>query len=118
MAELPTPDAPLELVLDPPELGQIRLAVSRGPEGMVLHLQADQADTLELLRRHGAALGEELTRHGLNGAAFSFSRRQEGHAAPRPMPGMDGPTDPLPPAPETPQAPLGQRARSALDIRL
>ena len=41
MAELPTPDAPLELVLDPPELGQIRLAVSRGPEGMVLHLQAD-----------------------------------------------------------------------------
>lgn len=118
MAELPTPDAPLELVLDPPELGQIRLAVSRGPEGMVLHLQADQADTLELLRRHGAALGEELTRHGLNGAAFSFSGRQEGHAAPRPMPGMDGPTDPLPPAPETPQAPLGQRARSALDIRL
>lgn len=118
MAELPTPDAPLELVLDPPELGQIRLAVSRGPEGMVLHLQADQADTLELLRRHGAALGEELTRHGLNGAAFSFSGRQEGHAAPQPLPGLDGPTDPLPPAPETPQAPPGQRARSALDIRL
>lgn len=118
MAELPTPDAPLELVLDPPELGQIRVAVSRGPEGMVLHLQADQADTLELLRRHGAALGEELTRHGLNGAAFSFSGRQEGRAAPQPQPGMDGATAPLPPAPETPQAPPGQRARSALDIRL
>ena len=71
-------DAPLELTLDPPELGAIRVSVSRGAEGMVLHLQADLPETLDLLRRNGAALMQELQRQGLDHAGFSFSGRDPG----------------------------------------
>ncbi|MGI3184778.1 flagellar hook-length control protein FliK [Nioella aestuarii] len=76
IASLPTMterDAPLELTLDPPELGSIRVSVSRGPEGMILHLQAEQPESLELLRRHGNALMQELQRQGLDHAGYSFS---------------------------------------------
>ncbi len=77
-------DAPLELTLDPPELGAIRVSVSRGAEGMVLHLQADLPETLDLLRRNGAALMQELQRQGLDHAGFSFSGRDPGGQQHRP----------------------------------
>lgn len=77
-------DAPLELTLDPPELGAIRVSVSRGTEGMVLHLQADLPETLDLLRRNGAALMQELQRQGLDHAGFSFSGRDPGGQQHRP----------------------------------
>ncbi|PIV72899.1 MAG: hypothetical protein COW55_14720 [Rhodobacteraceae bacterium CG17_big_fil_post_rev_8_21_14_2_50_65_11] len=75
---LPGDDAPLEMTLDPPELGTIRLSVTRGADGMVLHLHADQPETLDLLRRHGGALTEELQRQGLEHGSFSFSGGRDG----------------------------------------
>lgn len=115
---LPTGDAPLEMTLDPPELGTIRLSVTRGTEGMVLHLQADLSETLDLLRRHGGALAEELQRHGLEHGSFSFSGGRDGH---RPRPTLaplaaiaEAPDSPPPIQPEA--APLA--GRGALDLRL
>ncbi len=115
---LPRGDAPLEMTLDPPELGAIRLSVTRGAEGMVLHLHADLPETLDLLRRNGGALAEELQRHGLEHGAFSFSGGRDGQQprpAPAPVeaasPATDGPSPPHPdPAPAA--------GRGALDLRL
>lgn len=120
---LPDRTAPLELTLDPPELGTVRLSVSRGQDGMVLHLHADNPDTLDLLRRHAPALSHELQRQGLENSSFSFSG-QQGHrpqpelAPHRPPDQAADQTQPTPaPAAQSPvQAP--RAARSGLDLRL
>lgn len=111
-------DTPLELTLDPPELGSIRISVSRGPEGMILHLQAELPETLDLLRRNGGALADELQRQGLDHSAFSFSGRQDGQgrtpprgtSVPPPSPPASA-GDPLRPAPT-------RTGGSSLDLRL
>lgn len=116
-------DAPLELTLDPPELGAIRVSVSRGTEGMVLHLQADLPETLDLLRRNGAALMQELQRQGLDHAGFSFSGRDPGGQQQRPDAQPLGareddaqshPTH----SPEPSQIASARTRQSGLDIRL
>jgi len=114
-------DAPLELTLDPPELGAIRVSVTRGTDGVVLHLHADLPETLDLLRRHGAALAQELQRQGLDHAGFSFSSQHEGgrHAATAPLPSPsqdDTPADNPTLPPESQAAPTPDRA--GLDLRL
>ena len=116
---LPDRDAPLELTLDPPELGSIRVSVSRGAEGLVLHLHADLPDTLELLRRHGGTLMQELQRQGLDHTGFSFSGQQDDRrqtSATTLAPQLsDEPADSLPADPITP-APV--RFQTGLDLRL
>lgn len=117
---LPGRDTPLEMTLDPPELGTIRVSVSRGVEGVTLHLHADLPETLDLLRRHGETLSEELRRHGLEQGTFSFSG---GQGAPH-----ETPDTPRPPAPATdaegthlPPSPADTavaRQRGTLDLRL
>lgn len=124
LAALPTlsdRDAPLELTLDPPELGTIRVSVSRGPEGMVLHLQADLPETLDLLRRHGGALAQELGRQGLDQTGFSFSSEHHGGRQTPSGPGSassrDQPAFVTPTPPPTPQ--VGVRSQAGgLDLRL
>jgi flagellar hook-length control protein FliK len=115
--------APLELTLDPPELGTIRISVTRGTEGMVLHLQADQPDTLDLLRRHGSMLAAEMQRQGLEQGSFSFSGRQGGQdrqAAPAPVPPDPDRTPAHRPQAEPPAPPAARSiARGqSLDLRL
>lgn len=106
------------MTLDPPELGTIRLSVTRGAEGMVLHLHADQPDTLDLLRRHGGALAEELQRQGLEHGSFSFSGGRDGP----PQRAQPAPAQPIAMAPETPQSHRPDAAptprRGSLDLRL
>lgn len=111
-------DAPLELTLDPPELGSIRISVSRGPEGLVLHLQADLPETLDLLRRNGAALADELQRQGLDHGSFSFSGGQDGRGRAPPHP-VQAPAAAPPPADAALPRPMPARAAgSSLDLRL
>jgi flagellar hook-length control protein FliK len=116
-------DAPLELTLDPPELGAIRVSVSRGTEGMVLHLQADLPETLDLLRRNGAALMQELQRQGLDHAGFSFSGRDPGGQQQRPdaqsiMAREDSAQSHPTHIPDPSQIASARTRRSGLDIRL
>jgi len=116
-------DAPLELTLDPPELGTIRVSFSRGTEGMVLHLQADLPETLDLLRRNGAALMQELQRQGLDHAGFSFSGRDPGGQQQKPtaLTAMahenDAQNHPIH-TPHPPQIAPAQSGQPGLDIRL
>ncbi len=116
-------DAPLELTLDPPELGAIRVSVSRGTEGMVLHLQADLPETLDLLRRNGAALMQELQRQGLDHAGFSFSGRDPSGQQQRPdlqsiMAREDGAQSHPTHSPDPSQIASARTRQSGLDIRL
>ena len=74
--------APLEIALDPPELGQLRISVARGEDGLVLNVAVDRPETLELMRRHAGALNQEFQRLGLGNTGFSFSGRDDGPAMP------------------------------------
>lgn len=116
-------DAPLELTLDPPELGQIRISVTRGAEGMILHLHADQPETLDLLRRHGGALMQELQRQGLDHAGYSFSGRDQGSQQQKPgaapvITAEDSAQTHPTRTPHPAQSAAGASGQSGLDIRL
>jgi flagellar hook-length control protein FliK len=116
-------DAPLELTLDPPELGQIRISVTRGTDGMILHLHADQPETLDLLRRHGGALMQELQRQGLDHAGYSFSGRDQGGQQQKPgaapvITAEDSAQTHPTRTPHPTQSAAGTSGQSGLDIRL
>jgi hypothetical protein len=66
------PERPLELRLAPVELGGLTLNLRQDGEILRVVLQADRPDTLDLLRRNGDVLLEELRLAGFAGAALSF----------------------------------------------
>lgn len=112
-------NAPIEIALDPPELGQLRISVARGDDGMVLNVAADRPETLDLMRRHAGLLSQEFQRHGLDNAGFSFSGRDDGH----PFPDTPVPDGTEPAAPELtadgPAVPATSPTDStSLDIRI
>jgi len=74
--------APIEIALDPPELGQLRISVARGDDGVVVNLTIDRPETLDLMRRHAGLLSEEFQRQGLENTGFTFSGRDGGQPAP------------------------------------
>ena len=111
--------APIEIALDPPELGQVRISVSRGDDGMVLNVTVDRPETLDLMRRHAGLLSQEFQRHGLENTGFTFSGRDGG----QPIPGRDTPDDPAQASPEIATDPPTSAAAPAtdgnsLDIRI
>lgn len=91
----PSAGETIEVRLDPPELGRVRIAFEFGdaPRAVV---SASQPETLDLLRRGGALLTEELAQAGLSEAEIEWSEqglpddRDEADAAPvRHAPGPD-----------------------------
>ncbi|MCI4664452.1 MAG: flagellar hook-length control protein FliK [Neomegalonema sp.] len=66
----------LEITLDPPELGKVRLEMSFNEAGKVsVMVQAERGDTLDLLRRHSDELAKELKEAGLSLDDMSFAER-------------------------------------------
>jgi len=111
--------APLEIALDPPELGQLRISVARGEDGIVLNVAVDRPETLELMRRHAGLLSQEFQRHGLENTGFSFSGRDDD----QPMPGHASPESasitPPDAAPEARQTTATRQGDgTSLDIRI
>jgi Flagellar hook-length control protein FliK len=111
--------APLEIALDPPELGQLRISVTRGDDGIVLNVAIDRPETLELMRRHASLLSQEFQRQGLENTGFTFSGRDGG----QPTPGRAPPDAPgnAPPenGPDTRAvAPANHTDGTSLDIRI
>ncbi|MEC9433851.1 MAG: flagellar hook-length control protein FliK [Pseudomonadota bacterium] len=62
----------VELRLDPPELGRVRLTLGRGEHGMTAAIVADRPEVADLLRRHADALSQSLTDAGQPRAQLSF----------------------------------------------
>lgn len=67
-------DAPLELALDPPELGRVRMQISEVAGVMTLMIQAERPETADLMRRHLELLAQEFAEAGLGAPSVHISQ--------------------------------------------
>ena len=115
----PRPGAPIELRLNPEELGLVRLSLSPGENSMMVSLQAERGDVLDLMRRHIDILAQEFRALGYSDLQFSFGTSAHGNAEPDTS---DEPeTGDLPAHSDdsaSPQTPAIARASGSLDLRL
>lgn len=67
-----SPNGVVELTMNPPELGKVRLSIAPVDTGMAISVAAERPETLELLRRNIDTLGLEIAGLGYTGISFSF----------------------------------------------
>lgn len=111
---------PVELALNPEELGHVRMSLGQSEGGMVVNIIAERLETYDLLRRNADSLARDLLALGYEQVSFSFQhgRNQQfadqGKTADQTA-GLDlGPiVDPGPAAPR-----LQVTTSSGLDLRL
>ena len=119
-----SPDNPAEVLLSPRELGRVRIRLLTDDLGVTVMIQADRAETADLMRRNVDLLTQELRAMGYRQVDVAF-----GDAGTRDQPGAedDGPrprsrgtsevvlgTDPD----SAPGAPVPRAGLGLLDIRL
>lgn len=63
---------PVEVVLNPQELGRMRFEMHQQGDHLRVFLVAERPETLDLLRRHGEQLLSDLRQSGFGGASLSF----------------------------------------------
>ena len=84
------PNKPVEISLNPEELGRLRLSVSATDAGLVVNVVAERPETLDLLRRHISTLGQEFQSLGYEDVSFSFNDGKkpdsQGEASEEPSP--------------------------------
>ncbi|MEP2029490.1 MAG: flagellar hook-length control protein FliK [Paracoccaceae bacterium] len=71
------PDRPVEVALNPEELGRVRMSISAHDSGITMALLAERTETLELMRRHIDQLALEFHALGFGDVRFSFSQDSE-----------------------------------------
>lgn len=69
------PSRPVEISLNPEELGRLRLSLSSSEHGLVVHILAERPETTDLLRRHIGQLDQDLLDLGFDSVAFSFAEQ-------------------------------------------
>lgn len=116
-------DAPLDLALDPPELGRLRLSFSDINGALTLVIAAERPETADLMRRHLGLLAQEFARAGIDAPMVSISnggadgRHDQKPAIPMPhAPGGGGPQGEHPAPPRAQTAPTP--SRGGLDLRV
>lgn len=67
-----------EIVLNPPELGVVRIVISRDPQGLMVTLLAERPEALDLMRRHVDLLRQDLAAQGEEGARLDFASPGQG----------------------------------------
>lgn len=72
------PDKPVEISLNPRELGRVRMSISASEAGIVVNVLAERQETLDLMRRHIDQLAKEFQSIGYENISFSFSEGQSG----------------------------------------
>lgn len=70
------PDRPVELSLNPEELGRVRLSISAAESGITVHVLAERPETLDLMRRHIDQLAREFQALGYDSINFAFNEGQ------------------------------------------
>lgn len=73
---------PLEIVLNPQELGHLRFEIRHSGEQVSVLLTAERPETLDLMRRHADQLVTELRQSGFSDASLSFGQWAQGGDAP------------------------------------
>ncbi|WP_170119076.1 flagellar hook-length control protein FliK [Roseicyclus mahoneyensis] len=114
------PGVPLDLTLDPPELGRLRLGFSDVNGVLTVTIAAERSDTADLIRRHVALLAEEFARAGLDAPSVSIShggaeQRSRGGSVTLAGSGTEAASSPDAPAPSARARPMGA---AGLDLRL
>lgn len=115
------PDKPVEVSLNPRELGRVRMSISAAEAGITVSVLAERPETLDLMRRNIDQLAREFQAIGYESINFAFA---EGNAQQDAQAGNDqnradinlASDDPLP---EDIVTPVQQTAvASGLDLRL
>lgn len=82
-------DHPIELRLNPEELGRVRLMMAQGDGTITVSIQAERGETLDLMRRHIALLENEFREIGYANIQFSFGTPDQAPQDPETGPGAD-----------------------------
>jgi hypothetical protein len=116
------PDRSVQVLLNPAELGHVRITLNAGDGTISVTVMTERPETLDLMRRHIDTLAQEFQRIGYRAAEFSFggghSAGSGNSAADRPTPQGPGGTLPDAIAPDAAPGPAAQVISDRLDLRL
>ena len=87
--------ATTEILLNPEELGRVRISLTNGDAGITVNILAERAETTDIMRRNIELLARELRDMGYENPNFTFDGRSDGSSD-----GWDD--DHSEPAPENP----------------
>ncbi|WP_298859107.1 flagellar hook-length control protein FliK [uncultured Sulfitobacter sp.] len=73
---------PVDIALSPDELGRVRMSVRTDDGAVTVHIIAERADTLDLMRRHIDQLGQTFRTMGYESITFAFGSGAENEADP------------------------------------
>lgn len=107
-----------DILLDPQDLGRVRLSLEGNEAGLVVIIAAERAETSDLLRRNADLLLAEFREAGYENLSFSFAEQGPGPdswAEPEDIP--EG-TGPFPEALPSAATDRGLRGSGVLDLRL
>jgi len=68
------PGGPVELALNPEELGRVKLTFTSHENTLVVNIVGERSDTIELMRRHIDSLNQEFKQIGYSSVSFSFAQ--------------------------------------------
>ena len=77
-----SPDKSVEIALNPPELGRVRMVMNASEAGVVVQVLTERTDTLDLMRRNIDELGRALSDLGYEDISFSFGQGDGREAEP------------------------------------
>jgi len=75
-----TPDKPVEMTLNPEELGRLRMVLQTEANTANVVLQFERPETLDLMRRHIDLLSQEMRELGYEKISFSFQQQSSGQS--------------------------------------
>ncbi len=67
-------DRPIELTLNPAELGRVRISMAPGDGTIIVTVLAERGETLDLMRRHADQLAQDFHDLGYASAEFAFGQ--------------------------------------------
>ena len=109
-------DRPVEVLLNPEELGRVRMVMLGQDAQMVVQIHADKPETSDLIRRHLDMLAQDFQELGYSDISFSFSNQRENSQQSQDEISAD--TTPAIHPTNTPTAPHLLLPQSGLDLRL
>ena len=114
------PDRPVELSLNPEELGRVRLNISAAEGGITVHVLAERPETLDLMRRHIDQLGREFQALGYENINFAFNEGQSDQGAGQNQDGASSAASGIEPGESKaePAIPVTLAASTGVDLRL
>ena len=75
------PDKPVELTLNPRELGRVRMSIAVAEAGITVSVLTERPETLDLMRRNIDQLASEFQHLGYKDINFAFSERRDSPAS-------------------------------------